>query len=101
RRLVVEGCPPASIRALASTSDGAIALLYASASGDGKETSFRAARTITVTLTDSDGSPVAGWFLNARNQGNNPLGTPARTDAAGHATLGPFYGQLVEVYAGS
>ncbi len=99
-RLVVEGLNPGYASALAYAPDGSIARLWADGKSDvGNETSFRAPRSIEARLTYPDGSPVEGWFVTARNQGNNPMGPSVRTDAAGKALLDGFYGQLVEVYA--
>lgn len=99
-RLVVEGLNPSYVSALAYAHDGSVARLWADDKSDvAKETSFRAPRSIEATLTYPDGAPVEGWFVSARNQGNNVMGTPVRTDAAGKALLEGFHGQLVEVYA--
>jgi hypothetical protein len=98
-RLVVDGLNPGYVGALAHAPDGSVARLWADGkTGEGKETSFREPRRIDVALTYADGAPAAGWYVRAMNQGNNPMGPAAVTDAAGKALLDGMHGQLVEVY---
>jgi hypothetical protein len=83
---------------LGSAPDGSIAQFYVEDGKDvGLPAAFRKPRTIEVSVRDGDGAPVAGAQAQARNQGNNPLGEPATTDAAGLAKLTGLYGQLAEV----
>ena len=79
--------------------DGSIAQFYVDDKSDaGAAVSFRKPRTIEVSVHDADGSPVAHARAQARNQGNNPLGEPASTNADGLAKLTGLYGELAEVY---
>ena len=84
---------------LGTAADGAIASFWVDSEADvGRAVSFRRPRTIEVLVRDNAGVPVAGASAAARNQGNNPLGKSAQTDAEGLAKLTGLYGELAEVY---
>jgi hypothetical protein len=78
--------------------DGSLAALYVSEESDvGRATHFERPRAIDVTVRSAAGALVEGVTVQARNQGNNPLGEFVRTNAAGFARLGGLYPQLVDV----
>ncbi len=84
---------------LAIAPDGSIAAAWVAEDADlGKPLSFRKPRTIEVSVHDSNGAAVQGASAAARNQGNNPLGTPAQTDAQGLARLTGLHGEMADVY---
>lgn len=79
--------------------DGSLAALYVSEESDlGRTTHFERPRAIDVTVRSAAGALVEGVTVQARNQGNNPLGDFVRTNAAGFARLEGLYPQLADVY---
>ncbi len=98
-RIRAEGIGPGHVHGLARTPDGRIAPLFAAMDAEeGSPTSFRPSRTITVRVTYPDGEPATGLFVQARNQGNNPLHEPIALDPEGRASISGLYGRLAEVY---
>jgi len=70
--VVVEGCPPNGLYAVAAAPDGSLASL-----GTAPVTWFRAPRSIEVVARLPDGSAVAGVVFVVKSQGNVPY-QPAR-----------------------
>ncbi len=92
-RLVVPDWPAGHARGLAVAPDGSMARLHCLAGQtEGKEITFVPARAIDVTLRYDDGKPASGLYVHVANQGNNPIGTPAKTDAQGKARIENLFG---------
>ncbi|MBK7645349.1 MAG: hypothetical protein IPJ19_20315 [Planctomycetes bacterium] len=84
---------------LGTAPDGSIARFFVDEKSElGTAVSFRKPRTVELYVHAGDLAPVAHALAQARNQGNNPLGEPASTDADGLAKLTGLYGELAEVY---
>jgi hypothetical protein len=100
--LVVAGWPPGFLHGLAVAPDGSMARLFAKEGEDvGAPITFFPVRRIEVLLRYADGTPATGWFVNVRNQGNNPLAPPTPTGPDGRASIEGLYGGphgLVEVH---
>jgi hypothetical protein len=80
------------------TPEGAVAFLNVQPDKDvGVPTSFVRARSITVHVKDPEGRSVAGASCTALNQGNNPFGEAAKTDATGTARIEGLTADLVNV----
>jgi hypothetical protein len=87
---------------IVETPDGAIARAWIDKDNDvGKPIAFRKPRTIDVIVREANATPVAGATVSARNQGNNTLNDPVRTDSDGKARISGLYGGLAEVYVHS
>jgi len=83
----------------ARTPDGAIAVLNVPGDHDaGAPTSFVRSRSILVHVKDSEGRSVEGARCTAHNQGNNPFGEPAHTDASGTARIEGLPAELVNLF---
>ena len=100
--LVVSGWPPGYLHGLAVAPDGSMARLGAKEGEDvGYPITFFPSRRIDVLVRYPDGEPAQGWFVNLRNQGNNPLAPPAPTGPDGRAVIEGLYGGphgLVQVH---
>ena len=91
--LVVGGWPPGPLHGHAVAPDGGIARLFAKADTDtGNPITFFPARKVEARLRYPDGEPAAGFFVNLRNQGNNPVASSDPTDAQGRAVIEDLYG---------
>ena len=101
--LVVGGWPPGPLHGHAVAPDGGIARLFAKADTDtGNPITFFPARKVEARLRYPDGEPAAGFFVNLRNQGNNPVASSDPTDAQGRAVIEDLYGgsySLLQVHA--
>lgn len=83
---------------LATAPDGAIARLHCEAEeSEGDPVAFRRSRSIEVTVRDAARAAVEGASVVARNQGNNPLHPPVRTDSNGTCVIPGLYGGLADV----
>jgi len=97
--IVIEGVPPGYFHALAETSALEVAPIFVAADAvEGKETSFRPARSVEVHVVYPGGEPAEGANVTVHNQGNNLVGSPVRTDAAGHGRVEALHADLVDVY---
>ncbi len=96
-RIVLPDVEAERVACYARTPDGRIALLRSGADGTEPEVTFRRERTIEVHVAQLDGRPVAGAWVVAKDQGNNPVCAPVTTDADGVARIEHLWGWLVAV----
>lgn len=100
-KIVVDGVLPEPTHWLAVAPDGSQASLFSlPGQTEGKATSFVRTRQVDVRLRWSDGAPASGLFVSLRDQGNNPIGSVAKTDADGAATIARLEPRQVDVYVG-
>ncbi len=83
----------------AITPEGAWARVSVPRGEIGSEVTFHHPRRLTVELRERDGSPAVGISVSLRNQGNNQIAPPARTDASGRAVFEGLERILVSVRA--
>lgn len=91
--LVIEHAPGGLLHAVAVAPSGAFADLLGR--GDGspeREVVFQRPRMVSIHVKHADGSPAEGYFVTARNQGNNVVVQPTPLDEAGRAELEVRYG---------
>ncbi len=101
-KIVVDGVLPEPTHWLAVAPDGSQASLFSlPGQSEGKATSFVRTRQVDVRLRWSDGAPASGLFVSLHDQGNNPMGSVAKTDADGAATIARLEPRQADVFVGT
>jgi hypothetical protein len=101
-RIVVDGVPSEPTHWLAVAPDGSQAALSAlPGQSEGNATRFVRTRQVDVRLRWSDGAPASGLFVSLHDQGNNQMGSVAKTDADGAATIARLEPCQVDVFVGT
>ncbi|MDA1194781.1 MAG: hypothetical protein O2894_06320, partial [Planctomycetota bacterium] len=97
--VVAEGCSPMHMHTLVQAPDGAYAHLFARmGEATGREVVFQRPRRVVVRLKTPDGAPATGWWVSARNQGNNVIVQPQALPETGELELDIRYEHLVDFF---
>ena len=101
RDLVIDHLTDRHINILATAADGSTAIVRilgdARKTKIGSDAKFRKPRALAVTAHDRKGDPLAGYLVQCRSPGNNPIGKEAAIGADGSARIDGLPAQRLDV----